>query len=86
MNPAPITATCRAMPIRCRNASLSSRMRRYLHIGEIGVGDVEQAVARTGREHQMAIVEEGPGGQQQPVRGAIDEGGAIPISSMFWSR
>ena len=27
------------------------------HVGQIGVGNVEQAVASAGREHQMAIVE-----------------------------
>src|ERR1700722_1261325 len=46
-------------------------------IGEVGVRQVEQAIARAGREHQMAIIKKAPRGEQQPVGGAIDKGGAV---------
>ena len=34
------------------------------HAVEIGVGNIEQAIARAGRQHQMAVVERGAGGEQ----------------------
>ncbi len=47
------------------------------HVRKIGVGDVEQAIARAGRQHQMAIVEQRAGREHQFARGAIDRDRAI---------
>ena len=47
------------------------------HVRQIGVGNVEQAVARAGGQHQVAVIEKRAGCEHQPARGAIDEGGAI---------
>ena len=42
------------------------------HALQIGVGNVEQAIARAGRQHQMAVVEGGTGAEQQFMRPAVD--------------
>ena len=47
------------------------------HILEVGIGQVEQAVARAGGEHEMAIVERGARGELQLARGAVDRRPAI---------
>ena len=71
MKPAPITTTRwpdrsgGARP-RFRRASASSA--RF----EIGVGNIEQAITRAGRQHQVAVVERGPDAERQFVRAAVD--------------
>ena len=47
------------------------------HVLEIGVGDVEQPVARAGGQHQMPIIERRAGCEQEPPRRAIDRDRAI---------
>ena len=47
------------------------------NIGKISVGQIEQAVAGTGRQHQMPVIKERAGGEHEPLRSAVDEGDAI---------
>jgi hypothetical protein len=47
------------------------------HIGQAGVGNIKQAVARAGRQHQMAVVESATGRELQLTRGAVDRSGMI---------
>ena len=47
------------------------------HVSQIGVGNVEQAIARAGGQHEMAVVQRGAGGEHQPARNAVDGDGAI---------
>ena len=47
------------------------------HRIEIGVGNIEQAVARAGREHQMPVIERRAGGECNLARAAVDRAGAI---------
>ena len=44
---------------------------------EVGIGNVEQAVARAGREHQMAVVQRSARSERDLARGAIDRNRAI---------
>jgi hypothetical protein len=47
------------------------------HALEIGVGNIEQAIARAGRQHQVAVIERVARGKQHLARGAIDRHRAI---------
>ena len=47
------------------------------HAVEVGVGNVEQAIARAGRQHQVAVIERSAGGEQHLARGAVDRHRAI---------
>ena len=47
------------------------------HAVEIGVGNIEQAIARAGRQYQMAVIERSAGGKQQLARSAVDRHRAI---------
>ena len=47
------------------------------HVRQIGVGDIEQAIARAGGQHQMPVVERRARCEHQLARGAIDRDGAI---------
>ena len=55
------------------------------HALQIGVGNVEQAIARAGRQHQMTVVEEGTGAEQQFMRPRSIDTARSEIRSIFWS-
>jgi len=47
------------------------------YIGQIGVGNIDEAIARAGREHQMAIVEQRAGRELQLAQLPVDRESAI---------
>ena len=47
------------------------------HVFETGVGNIEQAIARAGRQHQVPVIERGTRCELQLSRAAIDRDGAI---------
>ena len=47
------------------------------HVRQIGIGNVQQPIARAGRQHQMPVIQRRARGEQQPARGAIDRDRAI---------
>ena len=47
------------------------------HRFEIGIWNIEQAVARAGRQHEMAVIERRAGGERDLARRAVDRNGAV---------
>ena len=56
------------------------------HVFEIGIGNIEQPIARTCRQHQMAVVERRTGGEPQFAIARSIAAARSAINSMFWSR